>query len=79
LFVEQAYDYMLNNPYRLRVLKLIEAGDHIEIENYTVKEEKPFHGASREYRTPAIPDSGTAGETSWLQHDCEMDGSKLPR
>jgi hypothetical protein len=47
LFVEQAYDYMLNNPYRLRVLKLIEAGDHIEIENYTVKEEKPFHGASR--------------------------------
>ncbi|HEY9859191.1 MAG TPA: chromophore lyase CpcT/CpeT, partial [Candidatus Obscuribacterales bacterium] len=24
LFVEQAYDYMLNDPYRLRVLKLIE-------------------------------------------------------
>lgn len=47
LFVEQAYDYMLNNPYRLRVLKLIEAGDHIEIENYTLKEENPFHGASR--------------------------------
>jgi hypothetical protein len=46
-FVEQAYDYMLNDPYRLRVLKLIDAGDHIQIENYTVKEEKNFYGASR--------------------------------
>jgi hypothetical protein len=45
--VEQAYDYMLNNPYRLRVLKLIQAGDHIEIENYTVKDENKFYGASR--------------------------------
>lgn len=48
LFVEQAYDYMLNVPYRLRVLKLIEAGDHIEIENYTVKDEKKLFGASRD-------------------------------
>ncbi len=47
LFVEQAYDYMLNDPYRLRVLKLLNAGSHIEIENYTVKEEKKFYGASR--------------------------------
>jgi hypothetical protein len=47
LFVEQAYDYMLNDPYRLRVLKLVNAGDHIEIENYSVKEEKKFYGASR--------------------------------
>lgn len=46
-FVEQAYDYMLNDPYRLRVLKLINAGSHIEIENYMVKDEKPFYGASR--------------------------------
>ena len=46
--VEQAYDYMVNSPYRLRVLKLIQAGDHIEIENYTVKDEKPFYGASRD-------------------------------
>ena len=48
LFVEQAYDYMLNDPYRLRVLKLIEVGDHIEIENYIVKEEEGFYGASRD-------------------------------
>lgn len=46
-FVEQAYDYLLDVPYRLRVLKLIQVGDHIEIENYTVKEEKNFYGASR--------------------------------
>lgn len=45
--VEQAYDYMLNNPYRVRVLKLIQTGDHIEIENYTVKDENKLYGASR--------------------------------
>lgn len=46
-FVEQAYDYSLNDPYRLRVLKLVNAGNHIEIENYSVKEETKFYGASR--------------------------------
>ncbi len=45
--VEQAYDYMINDPYRLRVLKLITNGDRIEIENYTVKNEEQFYGASR--------------------------------
>lgn len=48
LIVEQAYDYMINDPYRLRVLKLIAAGDRIEIENYTVKSEEQFYGASRD-------------------------------
>ncbi|MEQ9234121.1 CpcT/CpeT family chromophore lyase [Coleofasciculus sp. E2-BRE-01] len=47
-FVEQAYDYLLNVPYRLRVLKLMVVGDHIEIENYTVKEPEKFYGASRD-------------------------------
>ena len=46
-FVEQAYDYLLNDPYRVRVLKLVNTGKHIEIENYSVKEEKKFYGASR--------------------------------
>lgn len=46
-FVEQAYDYMLHDPYRLRVLKLFESGGHIQIENYIVKDEKAFYGASR--------------------------------
>ncbi len=46
--VEQAYDYMLNNPYRLRALKLLVAGDHLEIENYLVSDEQGLHGATRE-------------------------------
>ena len=48
LFVEQAYDYMLNTPYRVRVLKLLPVEDHIEIENYTLKESESFYGASRD-------------------------------
>ena len=48
LYVEQAYDYMLNNPYRVRVLNLIAAGSHIEIENYTIKQSEQFYGASRQ-------------------------------
>lgn len=49
-FVEQAYDYDLNDPYRVRVLKLVEQGDRIEIENYTLKSEKEFYGASRDVK-----------------------------
>lgn len=48
LFVEQAYDYDLNDPYRLRVLKLIEHNGQIEIENYCVGDEKEFYGATRD-------------------------------
>ena len=48
LLVEQAYDYSLNRPYRIRVLKLITQGDRIEIENYTVKGEEALYGASRD-------------------------------
>lgn len=48
LFVEQAYDYMLNDPYRVRALKLIAQNDRIEIENYLVKDETAFYGASRD-------------------------------
>lgn len=49
-YVEQAYDYMLGNPYRVRVLKLLQASDRIEIENYTIKQEEEFHGASRDLK-----------------------------
>ncbi|NEO27312.1 MAG: chorismate-binding protein [Kamptonema sp. SIO4C4] len=48
LLVEQAYDYMLNQPYRLRALKLMVVDDHIEIENYLVKDEKDLYGATRD-------------------------------
>ncbi|MHC5613579.1 MAG: CpcT/CpeT family chromophore lyase [Nostoc sp.] len=48
LFLEQAYDFMLNQPYRMRVMKLIPTENHIVIEHYTVKEEQKFFGASRD-------------------------------
>lgn len=48
VFLEQAYDYALNQPYRLRVLKFVNADEHIEIENYKVKDEQLFYGASRD-------------------------------
>ncbi|MEH1836194.1 MAG: chromophore lyase CpcT/CpeT [Nostoc sp.] len=48
LFLEQAYDFMLNQPYRMRVMKLIQVENHIVIEHYTVKEEQKFYGASRD-------------------------------
>lgn len=47
LFLEQAYDFLLNSPYRLRVLKFKEVGQGIELENYVVKEQEKFFGASR--------------------------------
>ena len=47
LLLEQAYDYNLNQPYRLRVMKLIPAKVNIIIEHYNFKEEKKFYGASR--------------------------------
>lgn len=48
LFLEQAYDFMLNQPYRLRVLKFKTVEDRIELENYKVKDENLFFGASRD-------------------------------
>jgi hypothetical protein len=47
LFLEQAYDFMLDQPYRLRVIKLNVVGDRIELENFKVKEQEKFYGASR--------------------------------
>jgi len=48
LYVEQAYDYMLNKPYRVRVLELTPVGDHLEIKNYTLQQPQSFYGAARE-------------------------------
>jgi hypothetical protein len=45
--VEQAYNYMLGDPYRIRVMELLPVADHIEIKNYTLKAEQQFYGASR--------------------------------
>jgi hypothetical protein len=48
LFLEQAYDFMLNTPYRLRVLKFSIVDDRIELQNFKVKDETRFYGASRD-------------------------------
>ncbi len=48
LYLEQAYDIELNSPYRVRVLKLVPAGDRIDIENYAIENEEQFYGASRD-------------------------------
>ncbi len=46
-YVEQAYDYLLTVPYRVRVLELVTNQERIEIKNYTLKDEKKFYGAAR--------------------------------
>ncbi len=48
LFLEQAYDFMLNNPYRVRVLKFKIVDDRIELENFKIQEPEEFFGASRD-------------------------------
>jgi hypothetical protein len=48
LFLEQAYDFMLNQPYRLRVLKFAIIESRIELENYKVIDQENFYGASRD-------------------------------
>jgi hypothetical protein len=48
LFLEQAYDIALNEPYRMRVLKLVPRDELIEIENYLVTDEAEFYGAARQ-------------------------------
>ncbi|MEA5469880.1 chromophore lyase CpcT/CpeT [Spirulina sp. 06S082] len=48
LLLEQAYDFMLNQPYRLRVLKLKVVDDRLGIENYKIKDQEKFYGAVRD-------------------------------
>ncbi|MFM2302792.1 MAG: hypothetical protein RLZZ135_195 [Cyanobacteriota bacterium] len=75
LFLEQAYDFMLHNPYRLRVLKFVEINDRIEIEHYTIDPETEFHGAARQpeklnqlTREHMIKMSGCTMITEWTGH-----------
>lgn len=48
LFLEQAYDFMLASPYRLRVFSLSIAGERIKLKNFKLKDEEKFYGASRD-------------------------------
>ena len=48
LYLEQAYDFMLKQPYRARVMKLFVVDGHIEIENFMVQDEESLYGAARD-------------------------------
>ncbi len=47
LFLEQAYDFALNQPYRLRVLEFLPLDDKILLHNHSLKEGDRFFGAAR--------------------------------
>ena len=47
LFLEQAYDIAIDEPYRLRVLSLSMVNDRILLKNFKVNEEEKFYGAAR--------------------------------
>ena len=69
LFLEQAYDYLLNVPYRLRVIKLNVVDDRIELENFKVKDQEKFYGASR---NPELLSTLTADAIDKMG-GCDMD------
>jgi hypothetical protein len=48
LFLEQAYDFALDQPYRLRVLKFVEVEGQIYLPHYRLKNEDQFRGAARD-------------------------------
>ena len=48
LYLEQAYAFALMQPYRVRVLSLKTVDNHIEVENYKVKDAEQLYGASRD-------------------------------
>lgn len=47
-YSEQVYDYDLWLPYRQGIHKLVDKGDHIYIENYSLKDALIYAGAARE-------------------------------
>ena len=47
-YSEQVYDYDLWTPYRQGIHRLIEQGDRIYIENYSLKDPVLYAGAARE-------------------------------
>ncbi|MDV3350977.1 chorismate-binding protein [Leptolyngbyaceae cyanobacterium CCMR0082] len=48
LYLEQAYDFMLGQPYRVRVLRFLPQDDHILLENYSFKDQEAVIGAGRD-------------------------------
>lgn len=48
LYLEQAYDFMLGQPYRIRVLHFLPQKDYILLENYSFQEQEKVIGAARD-------------------------------
>ncbi len=48
LYLEQAYNFQLQSPYRVRVLHFIQREEDVLLENYKVKDEEKFYGAARD-------------------------------
>lgn len=48
LFLEQAYDFALSQPYRLRVLEFLPIEGKILLHNHSLKEAERFYGAARD-------------------------------
>lgn len=48
LYLEQAYNFQLDRPYRVRVLHFIQRDNDVLLENYRVKDEEKFYGAARD-------------------------------
>ncbi len=74
LFLEQAYDYTLQEPYRLRVLKLVVVDEHIEIENYLVSAEADFYGGSRQPEKLALLTADRLTKLPGCSHIAEWTG-----
>ncbi|MEO0771410.1 MAG: chromophore lyase CpcT/CpeT [Cyanobacteria bacterium J06649_4] len=48
LYLEQAYHFQLDRPYRVRVLHFIQRENDVLLENYRVKDEEKFYGSARD-------------------------------
>ncbi|MEL6603186.1 MAG: chromophore lyase CpcT/CpeT [Cyanobacteria bacterium J06614_10] len=48
LYLEQAYHFQLDRPYRVRVLHFIQRENDVLLENYRVADEAKFYGAARD-------------------------------
>ena len=79
LFLEQAYDFMLNQPYRLRVIKLSIIGDRLELENFKVKDQERFYGASRNLDLLNTLTEDLIEKMEGMRHGCNLDRQQLSR
>jgi CpeT/CpcT family (DUF1001) len=48
IFLEQAYDFAIDQPYRIRVLEFLEVDGQIAIPHYRLKNDDQFRGAARD-------------------------------